>query len=138
MALGARAWDKRVPGTACLMPLHRSARKVPGLGEKAIQGYVGTTVSDSADLGGMRLSYWLQVSERLECSPGGPRASSSLLLLSLNCLPAGMSAGWGFSQQGLFPVRAADSSWSLGTAPTWVRATERAGRVPGQSQLLCS
>lgn len=56
----------------------------------------------------------------------GHRAPSSLLL-SLGCLSAGMLAGWECSQQGFFPVRATDSSWSLGTAPPWAGATGETG-----------
>ena len=70
----------------------------------------------------------------------GHRAPSSLLL-SLGCLSAGMLAGWECSQQGFFPVRATDSSWSLGTSPPWAGATgetSRAGAEVGQPQLLCS
>lgn len=70
----------------------------------------------------------------------GHRAPSSLLL-SLGCLSAGMLAGWECSQQGFFPVRVTDSSWSLGTAPPWAGATGEmggAGAEVGQPQLLCS
>ena len=70
----------------------------------------------------------------------GHRAPSSLLL-SLGCLSAGMLAGWECSQQGFFPVRATDSSWSLGTSPPWAGATGEtggAGAEVGQPQLLCS
>lgn len=45
--------------------------KVPGLGEKKIQGYMGGYAVSGPDLGGMCLSYWLQVSEGLECGPVG-------------------------------------------------------------------
>lgn len=64
--------------------------------------------------------HWLQVSEGLECGQAGLNAS-----LPSCCFPwiSGMSAGWEFSQQRSFPVRTTDSSWSLGTAPTWVGTT---------------
>lgn len=71
----------------------------------------------------MCLSYWLQVSEGWNVAL---QASSSLLLLSLGCLCAGMSAGWEFSWQGFFLIRATDSSWSLGTAPGQAGAAEEA------------
>ena len=74
----------------------------------------------------MCLSYWLQVSDGAECGPAGFVASSSLLLLSLGCLCAGMSASWEFSWQGFFLIRATDSSWRLGTAPGWAGATGEA------------
>lgn len=83
-------------------------------------------MSGPGDLGGMCLSYWLQVSERVECGLTGLRAPS-FLLLSLGCLCAGMSAGWEFSQQGFFPVRATDYSWSLGTAPEGAGAAGEGG-----------
>lgn len=93
------------------------------MGEKQIQGHMSHIVSSPGDLRGMCLSYWLQVSGGVECGPAGLTASPSLLLCSLDRLCAGMSAGWELSQQGFSPVRATDSSWSLGTAPTWAGAT---------------
>lgn len=65
----------------------------------------------------MCLSYWLQVSEGVECGPAGFMASSSFC-----CFPwlplCWNVTGWEFSQQGFFPVGTTDSIWSLGTAPS--------------------
>lgn len=95
-------------------------------------------MSGPGDLGGMCPSSWLQVSEEVECGLAGLRAPLSLLL-SLGCLCSGMSAGWEFSQQRFFPVRATDSSWSLGIAPAWVGATREvradAGAAPAALPL---
>ena len=72
----------------------------------------------------------------------GHRAPSSFLL-SLGCLSAGMLAGWECSQQGFFPVRATDSSWSLGDSSPVGRGYRRdwLGGVRaevGRPQLLCA
>lgn len=68
---GAGAWEGGSWGQAASCP-HTGARmKVPGLGEKKIQGYMGGYAVSGPDLGGICLSYWLQVSEGLECGPVG-------------------------------------------------------------------
>ena len=86
--------------------------------------YGGHTVCSPGHLGTTYLS-WLQVSEGGGCGPAALTAPCLLRLLSLLCLRARMSTGWEFSQQGFFSVRATDSSWSPGTAPTWAAGCQR-------------
>lgn len=80
----------------------------------------------------MCLSYWLQVSEGVECGPAGFMASSSLLLLSLaacvlECHRLGIFTAKIFpSQSNRFHLEPGDSSW-LGR-----------GYWRGQRQLLCT
>lgn len=130
-ALGGGSRDGLSPGPA-LVSLGRHQAWV----RSRFGGVRSHSVPSPGDLGDMCLSYWLQVSEEVGCGPAGIKASSFLLLLALRCLRAGMSAGWEFSQQGFFPVRATDSSWSLGTAPHGQGLPQRARVRAGAPQRL--